>query len=418
MLSFKSYIKVLYEDRLDYLKRTMPQINSSHDSNAEHRDSDKIVDHFATKADPSKNKQYTQWIVNKYHKGDFRQEDHPRIKETLEDFDRYKPHLEHKDINKYKSLHDLESAVEPHVGTEPEISDTAKEKELKEKGATLVHSANGLTVHRLNDMNGAMIYGRGTKWCTAATKATVTEPNTGEDGISRPIRREGTIVQHTPKDYPMKTSMSSGGIRMDDRYHIKMKDTGKIEEHPSSIVSHGNMFHQYHEDGPMYVIHTPDGEKYQYHPATDQFMDKNDREVNISNMIEKHSGLRNVKEFKEAHHIFLNKDEFEKKAGYIIDNINFHVDTNHDGEPTPQHIVNSPYLTPSHVDKIASRVAHDEAKGISNGGAVRALYNSRALKMMSQEQKERIFDGIDKNPSDWMTKQIRDTYKEWLNHYN
>ena len=44
MLRFRSYIRLLYEDRLDYLKRTMPEINSSHDTQAEHRDSANIID--------------------------------------------------------------------------------------------------------------------------------------------------------------------------------------------------------------------------------------------------------------------------------------------------------------------------------------------------------------------------------------
>ena len=419
MLGFRRYI-TLFENRLDYIKRTMPTINSSHDSNAQHRDTSRIVDHFATKADPSKTSQYTQWIVNKYHKGDFRQEDHPRIKEALENFDLHKSKLEHKDINRYKSLHDLETAVQPHIGTGPEISDTAREKELKEKGATLVHSANGLTVHRLNDMNGAMIYGRGTKWCTSSTKATVTEPNTGEDGISRPTRREGTIIQHTPKDYPVRTSMSPDGIRMDGRFHIKMKDTGKVEEHPSSVVSHDNMFHEYHNQGHMYVIHTPDGEKYQHHPASGQFMDKQDREADIPALVKTHPELKNVKEFKDTNHLLLDKEEFKDKAAHFINNTDLNFGSTEMGS-NKNHIFNSPYLTPEHVDLITNRIAKETSNGwdgAKTGASIMNLANSKALKMMSPKQKQKISDAIDKidvNPdNEWYTNSLKDLNKLYL----
>jgi hypothetical protein len=58
--------------------------------------------------DPTPNKQYTLWLANQYIKQQFRLEDRPRIKDTLEKFINAKSRLEQRDINQYdfRSLED------------------------------------------------------------------------------------------------------------------------------------------------------------------------------------------------------------------------------------------------------------------------------------------------------------------------
>jgi len=144
MLRFRRYIQ-LWEGRIEFLKRTSGDINSSHDTTGKYRSSSDIIDHFAERSDPSANKQYTQWIINKYKTrinrdgstipGQFRQEDHSRIRTALEGFDTYKELLPHKDINRYQSIHDLESALEPHLGTKKKIINESTKKVSEIRGS-------------------------------------------------------------------------------------------------------------------------------------------------------------------------------------------------------------------------------------------------------------------------------------------
>lgn len=168
MLKFRSFLAMLNEDRIDFLKQKYADpksIDSSHDTLAQHREPHAIIDHFATHADPTKNKQFTQWAVQRYHEGKFRQEDAPRIHTALSNFQTHQKKLPHKDINQYKSLSDVEKAVEPHLGT---LSGKQEKKLVKSEGADLVHENEHATVHRLKTKEAACAYGAGTKWCTAA----------------------------------------------------------------------------------------------------------------------------------------------------------------------------------------------------------------------------------------------------------
>ena len=222
----------LLEDRVDYVKKINPEIDSSHDVYATHRDPGDIVNHFATHADPTAKKTHTQWIVNQYKKGNFRQEDHPRIKTALEGFEKFKGKLDKKDINQYKSLSDVESAVEPHMGSA--ASHKEEKRQAKIEGAELVHSENGLTVHRIDTHGAAKLYGKGTKWCTNS----------------------------------------------DD---------------PAA-------YNEYAKDGPLYVVHTPDNQKYQFHLPSNQFKDAGDNEIKLGPMVNKHPELKNVSDFSNTDH--------------------------------------------------------------------------------------------------------------------
>ena len=200
MLTFSQFLYeqfLILEDRLNKIKDIFKnKIDTSHDTLAQHKDSDAIVDHFATHADPTQNKAHTQWIVSRYRQGQFRQEDHPRIREALSTFDRpavkagLKAANKPTDINQYKSLSDLEDAVEPHKEA---ISGKEEEKKIKTEGADLIHSSNGETVHHIKTKGAACSYGAGTKWCTAGEKNNMFD-EFNKDG---PIH----IIQHQGRKY-------------------------------------------------------------------------------------------------------------------------------------------------------------------------------------------------------------------------
>lgn len=167
-MRFKEYLAeqaLILEDRIAFLKDKFKGISTEHDTLAQHHDSDAIVDHFAQHADPTTNKAHTQWIMGQYKAGAIRQEDHPRIHAALTNFKVHGKKLEKRDINQYKSLSELEDAVEPHLGT---ASSNREEKRItKHEGADLIHDDNGVTVHQIKTKEAAKLYGKGTKWCTA-----------------------------------------------------------------------------------------------------------------------------------------------------------------------------------------------------------------------------------------------------------
>lgn len=220
MLGFKQFIileQELLENRIETLKTKVFKdgFDTSHDTQAQHKDTSDIVDHFANNADPTSKKIHTQWILNQYKNGNIRQEDHPRIKEALSNFETHKGKLEKKDINQYKSLSKVEAAVEPHLGST--TSKRQEKKAIKSEGADLVHNdeKRGVTVHHIKTEQAACSYGAGTKWCTAGRE--------------------------------------------------------------------NNMFNHYNKDGPMFVIQHG-GRKYQFHNASNQFMDEKDNGVKFKEL--------------------------------------------------------------------------------------------------------------------------------------
>lgn len=210
--------ELLTEDRIDYLKNQYKdKLSTDHDQLAKHKESDKIIDHFASKADPSTGKVHTQWLVGQYAKKNIRQEDAPQLKSTLNDFALVKDNLEKKDLNQYKDVGELRDAIATQKAT-VEKKVNAKKAEAEEKSASMekLYDEDGVTGFKIPN-RAASIKNYGpqgtlaqTHWCTAAN-------------------------------------------------------------------SDNNMFNHY--KGGKYTMHFPNGEVLQYHHQSGQIMDRYDRPV-------------------------------------------------------------------------------------------------------------------------------------------
>lgn len=169
------YEEVLTEDRIDWLKSKYPEINTSHDPSAAHKSSGHVIDFLAGHMDPTKNKSYSQWLVNRYHSGGFRQEDAPRVHQALSDFEQNKKHLapEQRDIGRYKRVSDVQAAVAPFAGKgDEEIKSqgmAAKQQEEQHPGFEKKYEDENITIHHLtNEDTSKKLFGRPrTEWCTA-----------------------------------------------------------------------------------------------------------------------------------------------------------------------------------------------------------------------------------------------------------
>lgn len=300
MKSFKQFILeyfTLLENRIDFLKQNFEgKLKTDHDTLAKHQTTPDIVDHFANNADPTKNKAHTQWILKQYQQKKIRQEDHPRIKETLSNFEQHKNKLANKDINSYKSLNDIEDAVKPHLGTEEPVSKRQETKKIKDEGSEIIHDSPDFTVRKLKTKEAACHYGAGTKWCTAAK-------------------------------------------------------------------GNNNMFDHYNKSGPMYVIHHKDENgnqrKFQYHPASNQFMDERDEGVNMEYFVKQHPQMKNIGEFQGYHYSMPlsqeNKEKLHKEFHNLIDDKNMLSDVKEDKINKMIDSANDRgYLHKSHIQKIAA----------------------------------------------------------------
>lgn len=145
-----------------YIQRYLGTINQLPDA-------DSIINWLLEKleqADPTKNKQYVQWIARVYTKGDYHLEDiASRIPSALEKY--YKLNQKKQipapqnDINRFTSFVDFENFVD----NLPEVEGNKQE----DRGdAKQYYQDNYIRVIVPEDQTAACYYGRGTRWCTAA----------------------------------------------------------------------------------------------------------------------------------------------------------------------------------------------------------------------------------------------------------
>lgn len=132
------------------------------------------------KADPTKNFQYLQWIAKRWVDGDFAEEDLDRVKGELEDFEKFKPRLKRDqkdiDINKYKSAAEVFGLVQGYrdageAHSKKEEGRREEEKMFKDQGAELFYKGDKIKIVIPKTQSAACHFGKGTRWCTAATQS-------------------------------------------------------------------------------------------------------------------------------------------------------------------------------------------------------------------------------------------------------
>ena len=117
-----------------------------------------------------------QWLANRYIGGEFKLEDLSAIKAALERFKQVRAQLpnEHKDLNKL-SLGALYRVLTPfndkEVVSNKQVERQKKEKFFTDGDAELLHKDKTLVVITPNTKEASCYFGKGTKWCTAATKS-------------------------------------------------------------------------------------------------------------------------------------------------------------------------------------------------------------------------------------------------------
>lgn len=132
-------------------------------------EAEKIIRSIA-EADPTEQKVYTPWLIKQVRKNNLRlPEDKERALASLRLFDQNKRVATFpgpKDINAYKIFQDLESVTDKLQGQEL-TSKRQTKRQVKEEGAKLVYDDSGYTVIEIIKPEAAVVYSKGSKWCTS-----------------------------------------------------------------------------------------------------------------------------------------------------------------------------------------------------------------------------------------------------------
>ena len=117
--------------------------------------------------DPTKNKKYTEWLARQYIARQFKLEDSAWVNDILTKFDHVKNKLPTADINRY-TFHSLDTEMDKVYKADvlpSEDTDTSVD------GAITLYNGPLGKLYHLEAKEASCKLGRGTKWCTAATKS-------------------------------------------------------------------------------------------------------------------------------------------------------------------------------------------------------------------------------------------------------
>ena len=216
--------EILLEDRIDFIK-----------SKYKHA-LDGVVDTVAEHIDPSKNKKYTEWLVDRHLKGDDVFD--PKVRDSLTHFDKASSTAHDTNIKNHtvQSLHDVAHIVKNSKQAKEDV------KPLEE-----VYSDDGVKGYKIpNKETSIAIYGPGKKygaqWCTSTPTA-----NNMFDRYDG-----GKYTMHFPNDAFMQIhhqtaqtkdpSNTEINLHDDERYkpylsHIEkfMRKTADLDNHDHSL---------------------------------------------------------------------------------------------------------------------------------------------------------------------------------------
>lgn len=128
--------------------------------------------YYISNFDPTNNKQYSQWLIQRFIKGFIKLEDMYRASEYLTIFQRTKSKLNKKDINQYQNFVEIYQAIEPFLKGDQDVSKSAQRKRMKsDDNVDVLFDSDDLLVLIPKNKESAIFWGRGTQWCTATTIA-------------------------------------------------------------------------------------------------------------------------------------------------------------------------------------------------------------------------------------------------------
>lgn len=114
---------------------------------------------------------YGKWILNLYNKHRLKEEDFYKVPELLTEFEQKKRGFSNKDINQFKTLPDLSTALQ---SVEVQLTDRQQLRQRQNKirqsmsDAEIVFEDSDWTVYVPKTYEASCKLGQGTRWCTAS----------------------------------------------------------------------------------------------------------------------------------------------------------------------------------------------------------------------------------------------------------
>jgi len=195
-------------------------------------------------ADPSPNHRYLQWLANRYIHNDFSLEDLDRVNADLNDFLRVRNRLSVRDINAY-SVDELYKVMEPLLSVGQQASMKRKQP-----------------------------------W-----KASEGEQKMFDAGHARLLYHDDQIRVFVPDTFEASCHFGTG-----TKWCTTWTDSP-------------NHFTRYKNQGPLYIVDTPDG-KFQFHFETNSFNNDKDRPAELGALVDRYPQLERVfKQLADQHGI-------------------------------------------------------------------------------------------------------------------
>ena len=178
MLRFTQFL-LENNNRIDVLKQKFKEPLLRHmgvrETDAKKRDEifERNFDHIAS-ADPTQKKVYLQWILNLVIKGNIQATDLDKVKQDLTVFEKVKGRIpvDRRDVNRYRGYQDLYDVVKEFGETKSKNDLEREELQRLKKDITTIYSGPAGHVYIPHTQEASCYLGRGTRWCTAATKST------------------------------------------------------------------------------------------------------------------------------------------------------------------------------------------------------------------------------------------------------
>ena len=172
------YEFILNEDRTDFIAQAMKQRleDAAQRDPAVQRFPEKTLNSVGIvqqlKAmDPDPASKNIQFLANMYAKNQFSLEDREKIRKSIATFLKYRNKLSVRDLNAIRDLNQLYDLIEPleqQAQSQPEpVSQGQKEREIKSDAKKLIDTPNFKVIIPQTE-EASCLYGKGTKWCTAA----------------------------------------------------------------------------------------------------------------------------------------------------------------------------------------------------------------------------------------------------------
>lgn len=220
--------KLLLEDRLDFIKT---KYKGALDS---------VVDTIAQHIDPSKNKKYTEWLVDRHLKGDDVLD--PKVKESLSYFDKAKSTAHDTNIKNHtiESLHDVAHLV---MNSKTE---TESVKPLEE-----IYSEDGVKGYKIpNKATSIAIYGPGKKhsahWCTSTPTTNNMFDRYDGGKYTMHFPNESFLQIHHDSGQAKDPSNTEIDFHTDERYKPYLGHVRKFMEKTADLDGHDHTLPERH----------------------------------------------------------------------------------------------------------------------------------------------------------------------------